>query len=110
MADTYGPFTAPYTFSSVPAGEYLVRGFIDSDTCVTGSTPCHGSDFIPWYTVTGEPNAGDLGGAAVDRHRHPRRASSPGPGGAGAPGRSGVLPAVTGVSVSFSEFSTHRVQ
>lgn len=51
-----GPFTAPYAFSLVAPGRYLVRGFIDRAP----------SDFIPWYGVTGEPNAGDVGGGAVD--------------------------------------------
>ncbi|MBX7100257.1 MAG: hypothetical protein K1X89_21250 [Myxococcaceae bacterium] len=50
-----GPFTAPYAFSLVAPGRYLVRGFID----VKG-------DFIPWYGVTAEPNQGDVGGAAVE--------------------------------------------
>jgi hypothetical protein len=52
---TVGPFTAPFTFSQVGAGQYLVRGFIDAN-----------ADFIPWYGVTNEVNAGDVGGAAVD--------------------------------------------
>lgn len=50
-----GPFTAPYAFSFVPPGAYTVRGFVD----VAG-------DFIPWYSVTGEPNRGDVGGAAIE--------------------------------------------
>lgn len=50
-----GPFTAPYAFSLVAPGRYLIRAFIDAN-----------ADFIPWYGVTGEVNAGDVGGAAVD--------------------------------------------
>lgn len=50
-----GPFTAPYAFSLVGAGRYLVRGFVDGN-----------SDFIPWYGVTADVNAGDVGGGAVD--------------------------------------------
>ncbi|MBS1153227.1 MAG: putative lipoprotein [Myxococcaceae bacterium] len=50
-----GPFTAPFAFSLVPAGKYLVRGFIDSNL-----------DFIPWYDVTSQVNAGDVGGAAIE--------------------------------------------
>ncbi|MFP2910715.1 hypothetical protein ACLESD_37890 [Pyxidicoccus sp. 3LFB2] len=61
-----GPFTAPFTFSLVPVGRYMLRGFIDSDTCATQPQPCHTPDFNPWYGVTSEPNAGDVGGAAVD--------------------------------------------
>ncbi|MCP3145105.1 hypothetical protein [Pyxidicoccus xibeiensis] len=62
-----GPFTAPFSFSLVPAGRYMLRGFIDADTCgVAATQPCHRPDFIPWYGVTSEPNAGDVGGAAVD--------------------------------------------
>lgn len=66
-ASSVGPFVAPFQLSLVPSGgPYLLRGFIDADTCVGASAPCHGSDFIPWYGVTDEPNAGDVGGAAVD--------------------------------------------
>ncbi|MCP3062186.1 hypothetical protein LXT21_25690 [Myxococcus sp. K38C18041901] len=61
-----GPFTAPFAFSLVGAGRYMLRGFIDVDTCATGVTPCHLPDFNPWYGVTSEPNTGDIGGAAVD--------------------------------------------
>jgi len=62
-----GPFTAPYAFSLVPPGSYLLRGFLDADGafCPPGSA-CRVSDFNPWYGVTGEPNRGDVGGAAVD--------------------------------------------
>lgn len=50
-----GPFTAPFAFSLVAPGRYLVRGFVDANR-----------DFIPWYAVTSEANLGDVGGAAVD--------------------------------------------
>jgi hypothetical protein len=95
-----GPFTAPYTFSLVPPGRYLVRGFIDANTCATGLQPCHVPDFIPFYTVTGEPNAGDVGGAAVDPvTRVPRVldiTANP----------DGTLPVPTGVNVLFGEANT----
>lgn len=65
--DSPGPFTAPFTFSLVPTGRYTLRGFIDADACLSGAVePCRHSDFNPWYGVTSEPNAGDVGGAAVD--------------------------------------------
>jgi hypothetical protein len=65
--DAPGPFTAPFAFSLVPPGRYMLRGFIDADTCgAAAAQPCHRPDFIPWYGVTSEPNAGDVGGAAVD--------------------------------------------
>lgn len=95
-----GPFTAPFSFSLVAPGHYLLRGFIDADTCLTGATPCHGPDFIPWYGVTGEPNAGDVGGAAVDPlTRVPRVVEV-------ATGPDGEPLAATGVTVSFSDSST----
>ncbi len=50
-----GPFTASFGFSLVPEGRYIIRGFIDRQ-----------SDFNPWYGVTGEPGADDVGGAAID--------------------------------------------
>jgi hypothetical protein len=94
-----GPFTAPFSFSLVAPGRYLLRGFIDADTCLTGATPCHGPDFIPWYGITGEPNAGDVGGAAVDPlTRVPRVVEV-------ATGADGALQAATGVIVSFSDSS-----
>jgi hypothetical protein len=95
-----GPFTAPFTFSLVGPGRYVLRGFIDADTCATGAQPCHTPDFIPWYGVTGEPNAGDVGGAAVDPvTRVPSVVEV-------AAGPDGALQAVTGVSVSFSDSLT----
>ncbi|MDX2009917.1 MAG: hypothetical protein SFW67_07005 [Myxococcaceae bacterium] len=50
-----GPFTAPFAFSLVNPGQYQVRAFLDAN-----------DDFIPWYGVTNEVNAGDVGGAALD--------------------------------------------
>ncbi|MBL8915992.1 MAG: hypothetical protein JNM17_35160 [Archangium sp.] len=50
-----GPFTAPFAFSLVAPGRYLIRGFIDNN-----------DDFIPWYGVTADTTAGDVGGAAID--------------------------------------------
>ncbi len=50
-----GPFSAPYAFPLVPAGKYLIRGFVDAN-----------DDFIPWYGVTSDVNRGDVGGAAID--------------------------------------------
>ncbi|WP_375767693.1 hypothetical protein NR798_39385 [Archangium gephyra] len=95
-----GPFTAPFSFSLVAPGRYLLRGFIDADTCLTGATPCHGPDFIPWFSITGEPNAGDVGGAAVDPvTRVPRVVEV-------AAGPDGALQAASGVIVSFSDSST----
>jgi hypothetical protein len=54
-AGSAGPFVAPYTFSLVPPGQYTVRAFVDTN-----------GDFVPWYSVTSEPNAGDVAGAALD--------------------------------------------
>ncbi|HEY8210701.1 MAG TPA: hypothetical protein VIG99_24625, partial [Myxococcaceae bacterium] len=68
-ASAAGPFTAPYAFSLVPPGSYLLRGFLDAEGSFCpgpGGTMCRVSDFNPWYGVTGEPNRGDVGGAAVD--------------------------------------------
>jgi hypothetical protein len=50
-----GPFTAPYAFSLVAPGTYLIRGFVDAN-----------DDFIPWYGVTSDVNTGDVGDAAID--------------------------------------------
>jgi hypothetical protein len=92
-----GPFTAPFAFSLVAPGKYLLRGFVDANTCLTRPQPCHVPDFIPWYGVTGEPNSGDVGGAAVDastgQHRVVEVATGP----------DGVPQAVTGVTVTFSD-------
>ncbi|AEI65116.1 hypothetical protein [Corallococcus macrosporus] len=71
-SDTPGPFVAPFSFSLVPTGRYMLRGFIDADGCATDATEgCRRSDFNPWYGVTNEPNAGDVGGAAVDATGRP---------------------------------------
>ncbi|HYO55683.1 hypothetical protein [Archangium sp.] len=96
-----GPFTVPFAFSLVAPGRYLLRGFIDVDTCLASAPPCHGPDFIPWYGVTGEPNAGDVGGAAVEDPLTlvPRVVEV-------AAGPDGALQATTGVTVSFSDSST----
>ncbi len=50
-----GPFTAPYAFSPIAPGSYLIKGFIDAN-----------ADFVPWYWATGDVDTGDVGGAAVD--------------------------------------------
>lgn len=50
-----GPFTAPYAFSVVAPGSYLLKGFVDAN-----------DDFIPWYFATADVDLGDVGGAAVD--------------------------------------------
>jgi hypothetical protein len=95
-----GPFTAPFSFSLIPPGRYLLRGFLDADTCLAGAQPCRRPDFIPWYGVTAEPNAGDVGGAAVDAlTRAPRVVEV-------APGPDGSLQPVTHVTVSFSDSAT----
>lgn len=93
-----GPFTAPFTFSLVPPGRYTVRALLDVDTCLYRNPPCRGPDFNPWYSVTSEANAGDIGGAAVDltsgtpvlRVVELR------------PKEDGTLPPVTGLNVSVS--------
>jgi hypothetical protein len=97
---TSGPFTAPFVFPLVRPGSYLLRGFIDTDGCRTDARPCHGPDFIPWYTVTAEPNVGDVGGAAVDvATRQPRVIEL------GVDAEETPIP-VTGVTVSFSDTAT----
>ncbi len=84
-ADT-GPFVAPYTFSLVAPGRYLLRGFVDAN-----------HDFIPWYSVTADVNAGDVGGAAVDAvTRAPRVVEVPA-------GEGGRPAAAVDVPVSFSD-------
>ncbi|HET9450228.1 MAG TPA: hypothetical protein VFO83_05075 [Aggregicoccus sp.] len=98
---TSGPFIAPFAFSLVPEGKYLVRGFVDADTCrrVPAPASCHGPDFNPFYGVTGEPNQFDVGGAAVDLNdaRRPSRVLSV------ERGPDGKLAPVLGVSVSFAD-------
>jgi hypothetical protein len=99
-ASASGPFIAPFAFSLVSPGRYLLRGFIDADTCLTGARPCRGPDFIPWYGVTSEPNAGDVGGAAVDALTRAPLVVEVGPG------PDGTLQPTTGISVSFSDAAT----
>lgn len=94
-----GPFMAPYAFDLVPEGRYLIKGFVDRNGCMT-SLGCREPDFIPWYGVTGEPNAGDVGGAAVDPISKQVRVIEV------ARGEDGVLKAATGVTVSFAESAT----
>jgi len=98
---TSGPFTAPFAFSLVPEGKYLVRGFVDSDTCRRVPTPstCHAPDFNPFYGVTGEPNQHDVGGAAVnlnDPKRSPLEITI-------ARGADNKLVPALGVSASFAD-------
>jgi hypothetical protein len=50
-----GPHGAPFAFSLVPPGRYLIKGFVDAS-----------QDFVPWYGVTADTNTGDVGGAYVD--------------------------------------------
>jgi hypothetical protein len=97
---TTGPFTAPFIFPLVRPGRYLLRGFIDVDTCRSSPPPCHGPDFIPWYNVTAEPNVGDVLGAAVDLATRQPRVIEVGLTEDGTP-----IP-VMGITVSFSDTST----
>jgi hypothetical protein len=98
--NTAGPFTAPFIFPLVRPGKYLLRGFIDVDTCRSEPPPCHGPDFIPWYNVTAEPNVGDVLGAAVDLVSRQPRVIEVGVTEDGTP-----IP-VMGISVSFSDTAT----
>lgn len=95
-----GPFTAPYTFSLVPPGQYIIRGFIDHDECAGATGGCRRSDFNPWFGVTAEPNAGDVGGAAVDANTRQQRVIDI------KLEEGGVLQAATGIPVSFSDSAT----
>jgi hypothetical protein len=97
---TTGPFTAPFIFPLVRPGHYLLRGFIDTDTCRTAAKPCHGPDFIPWYNVTAEPNVGDVAGATVDLATRAPRVIEVREAEDGTP-----IP-VLGVTVSFSDSAT----
>ncbi len=101
-AGTTGPFTAPFVFPLVPPGRYLLRGFIDADTCRMGKQPCHGPDFIPWFNVTAEPNVDDVGGAAVDTTTLMPRVVEV------TVNSSGMPQPVLGVSVSFSDSALVR--
>ncbi|MBK7863891.1 MAG: hypothetical protein IPJ65_35845 [Archangiaceae bacterium] len=80
-----GPFTAPFAFSLVKPGAYLIRGLIDTN-----------ADFIPWFKVTADANAGDVGGAAVDPITR-------------APQVITAAPTALDVSVSFSDAATVSV-
>ena len=82
----FGPFTAPFAFSLVPPGRYLIRGFVDAN-----------DDFIPWYGVTADTDQGDVGGAAVDPVTRASRVVEVGTDEAGLP-----IPALD-VPVSFSD-------
>lgn len=94
-----GPFVAPFTFSQVPEGRYLIRGFIDAEGALPGRVP----DFIPWFGVTSDVNRGDLGGAYVDPlTRAPRVVTVE-------RDAEGNLPPVQGVSVIFQESSATLV-
>ncbi len=95
-----GPFTAPYAFTLVPQGRYIIRGFIDHDECAGAGGSCRGPDFNPWYSVTAEPNRGDVGGAAVDAVTRQSRVIEI------LPTSESILAAATGVSVSFSDAAT----
>lgn len=81
-----GPHVAPYAFSLVPPGSYLIKGFVDV-----------GHDFVPWYGVTADTNSGDVGGAAVDPVTRAVRVVQVGTTADGTP-----VPAL-GVTVSFSD-------
>lgn len=87
--DSAGPFSAPYAFSLVTPGHYLVRGFIDAN-----------DDFSPWYGVTADTTAGDVGGAAIDPVTRAFRVIEVGTDESGAP-----VPALE-VPVSFSDAAT----
>ncbi|RKH32054.1 hypothetical protein D7Y13_28250 [Corallococcus praedator] len=95
-----GPFTAPFALSLVQPGRYVLRGFIDADTCRFVPQPCHVSDFNPWYGVTSEPNAGDVGGGSVDPTNGATRVLEVTTDADGWP-----VP-LTGVSVSFADSAT----
>lgn len=95
--DSPGPFVAPFSFSLVPAGRYMLRGFIDVDGCgPDAGAGCRRSDFNPWYGVTSEPNAGDVGGAAVDATGRPLTFEV-------VADANGQPQPLTGVAVSFSD-------
>lgn len=95
-AGSGGPFTASFNFDLVAPGDYLILGFIDKDGCLPPVTGCRPPDFIPWYSVTREPNQGDVAGGAVDGVTHQPMVVHVGVDDAGVP-----VPAV-GVPVSFS--------
>lgn len=89
-----GPFSASYTFPTVPPGQYLVGAFLDSDACLLSpSSSCRLADFDPFYLVTREPNGGDLLGGHLDAHGTLAPVTVP------VPDSSGQLAPVTGVQV-----------
>lgn len=90
-----GPFVAPFAFSQVPAGTYLIRGFLDAYGGTT--SPERTPDFIPWYGVTSEVNRGDVGGAYVDPLTRAFRTVTL------AEDAEGRLQPVSGVTVTFQE-------
>jgi hypothetical protein len=81
-----GPFTAPFGFSLVAPGRYLIRGFVDAN-----------DDFIPWYGVTADTTAGDVGGAAIDPVTRQSRVIEV------AVDEAGVITPALDVPVSFSD-------
>ena len=91
-----GPFVAPFHFSLVHAGSYLLEGFIDQDGCASAASDCVGPDFNPFFTVTREPNAGDVGGAALATDGQPAAFTI-------AKGAGGTLNAIGGVSVGYAD-------
>jgi hypothetical protein len=94
--DAAGPFVAPFHFSLVGAGHYLLEGFVDQDGCASGASDCIVPDFNPFFTVTREPNAGDVGGAALAADGSLQVFTI-------AKGSNGQLNAVTGASVGFAD-------
>lgn len=93
-----GPFAAPFTFSLVQPGSYILEGFLDHDECVVGGgSGCRVPDFNAFYKVTDEPNQGDvLGGAADPATLRPYVFTV-------AADSNGNLNAITDVSVGFSD-------
>ncbi len=81
-----GPFAAPFAFSLVAPGSYLVKGFVDAN-----------DDFVPQYSVVDEMNTGDVGGAAVDPSTLAPRVVVVDTDASGAP------QPVTGLPVTFSD-------
>ena len=84
-----GPFTAPFAFSLVAPGRYLIRAFVDAN-----------DDFIPWYGVTADTTRGDVGGAYIDPVTRAFRVAEVGLDEAGRP-----IPALD-VPVSISDTAT----
>ena len=95
-------FSAPFAFSLVPEGRYLISGFIDHDECGPTSSECLRPDFLPWFSVTAEPNAGDVGAAAIDLVTEKPEVIRISPDGES-------LTAATNVTVSASDTAAVRV-